>query len=410
MTNEEILNQVWDGASPTYQQSIPQATRDNIVAVGNAIMQYELMKNEFVEALINKIGLTVLDSFTFDNPLARFKKQPLALASDIEDVWIEEAQAHAYDETGNKLFDVNKPTAKAIFHRRDRKLVYKVTIYERQLAEAFTRENGLNDFVARAIGTLSTRDEFDEYVMMKELLGEYHTIKDGYYNRTIPTIVDQETADIFMVQLLQSVKRILRPAKKFNKQNVLTRTSKKRLVVFIDTDIEALVDVFALSKAFNQQNMNVNIEFIGIEDLVNRQGTPAILMDTQLFEVRDILKRMTSMWNPLGLYWNYFLHHWALGSMSQFKNAIRFTYQPTKDGREIPSPVVFASYYEEILPEFESATAKEIDAEVKAKNLKYPSFVKKLDEKRAYISKAVTLEREQEARINKELEDMEEGK
>lgn len=50
----------------------------------------------------------------------------------------------------------------------------------------------------------------------------------------------------------------------------------------------------------------------------------------------DTLIEFTSIQNPKGLSWNYFLHHWGIYSVSLFVNAVMFT--SGEDGSGIPVP------------------------------------------------------------------------
>jgi flagellar motor switch protein FliM len=72
--NIQILNTIWTNASTNYQDRVPQATRDNITAVGNAILNYQAAKNEFLDALVNKIALQLVSSKMAKNKLAKFKQ------------------------------------------------------------------------------------------------------------------------------------------------------------------------------------------------------------------------------------------------------------------------------------------------------------------------------------------------
>ena len=70
-----LLNTIRAEGTPTYQERIPEATRDNITAVGDAIINYEVTRNEFLDALINRIGMVLIQNKLYENPLRRFKKE-----------------------------------------------------------------------------------------------------------------------------------------------------------------------------------------------------------------------------------------------------------------------------------------------------------------------------------------------
>ena len=87
-----ILNNIRLNASAEYQQRIPEATQQNISSIGQAFQTYTPLFNEFCDALINKIGRTILEQKLFENRLARFKSG-LTTPHDVEEIFIEMAKA-----------------------------------------------------------------------------------------------------------------------------------------------------------------------------------------------------------------------------------------------------------------------------------------------------------------------------
>ena len=65
-----ILNYIRQTATSSYQDAIPLATMENFTQVGEAVLQApETIKNEFLNALINKVGLQLFNVKEFSNPL-----------------------------------------------------------------------------------------------------------------------------------------------------------------------------------------------------------------------------------------------------------------------------------------------------------------------------------------------------
>lgn len=69
-----VLNVIRQNATAVYQDRIPEATADNLHEVGDAILTYEAQANEFVNALVNRIGLVILNNRMATNPLAALKR------------------------------------------------------------------------------------------------------------------------------------------------------------------------------------------------------------------------------------------------------------------------------------------------------------------------------------------------
>ena len=69
------LNAIRATASNAYQTTVPLATMDNINEVGKAVLQAPpTIKNEFISALVNLVGLQLLNSREFGDSLLGLRK------------------------------------------------------------------------------------------------------------------------------------------------------------------------------------------------------------------------------------------------------------------------------------------------------------------------------------------------
>ena len=108
----------------------------------------------------------------------------------------------------------------------------------------------------------------------------------------------------------------------------LTLTTVRYL--FVPPVFSAMRDVNVLPAAFNMDMA----DFLGHKIMVDTFGTglekvQAILVDRDWFMDFDRLDEYNEIYNPEGLYWNYFYHVWRLYSASPFVNAIMFTSDDT---------------------------------------------------------------------------------
>jgi len=95
--SSDLLNAIRTGASADYQERVPEATQENLALVGTSILDYSQARNEFTDALFNKIGLSVIKNKLFENPLREFKKGQLEDGADIEEIFVDIIKASAYD-------------------------------------------------------------------------------------------------------------------------------------------------------------------------------------------------------------------------------------------------------------------------------------------------------------------------
>ena len=97
-----ILNEIRKYASADYIANVPLATRDNFVTVGAQIVSYSLQSNEFVDALVNRIAMTVVNNRQFKNPLSVLNKGSIPLGQDVQEIYLA-ALVAAYEYHSNQL-------------------------------------------------------------------------------------------------------------------------------------------------------------------------------------------------------------------------------------------------------------------------------------------------------------------
>lgn len=325
-TNLTILNTIWENASDYYQERIPVATQTNITTVGNAILNYTIAKNEFLDALVNRISLVLVSSKMANNKLAVFKKGTIEYGSDIEEIFTSMANAQAFDvaTSETELFKREQPDVQAMFHRVNRQDFYKVTIEEAQIKRAFVSDDGLGKLVATIMNSLYSGDNYDEYVLMKQLVADYFTGVATSGLVDIPKVVDQTTAQDFFRVVKQVSTDMTFMSDNFNARGVMQRSEKNEQVLLLHKNVDTYLNVDLLSWVFNTKNMDFDTQVIILDDFGTLGDTQAVLCDKDFFMVFDKLYQTSNQYNAQGLYWNYWLHHHQVLSTSQFHNAVRF--------------------------------------------------------------------------------------
>src|SRR5690625_674820 len=321
--NITVLNTIWENASEDYQARIPEATRDNIAQVGNAILTYDVTKNEFLNALVNRISLVLVSSKMARNRLAKFKKGMLEYGQDVEEIFTEMAKAHTYDieVAENEVFKREIPDTKAIFHRINREDFYKVTIQEVQLRRAFLSSDGLGKLVVSIMNSMYSGDNHDEYILMKQLMADY---EDNYAVIETPKVTDKESAMDLFRAIKQTSTDFTFVSDQFNAQGVQTFTDKSDQVLLVHKNVDTFMDTDVLAWVFNTNKIDPAIQKIVVDDFGTMGDTQALLVDKDWFMVWDTNFKTTSQYNGQGDYWNYWLHHHQILSTSQFQNAVRF--------------------------------------------------------------------------------------
>lgn len=320
-----VLNNIRANASEEYQARIPEATRNNITTIGNALQTYTLLQNEFCEALVNKIGKTILETKLFQNKLARFKSGALTTAQDVEEIFIEMASAEgSYDKSGpNPLGRRNPPDVKTIYHRMNRQDYYAVSIGDIDFIRVFRSEETLDSFISGLINSIYSGANYDEWVAMKNLLATY----DGYFDYEVAAITAdtaEASAKQFVKTLRKAVNDLSFASTEYNKAKVKTWTDPANLVLLVNKDVVSEVDVEVLAKAFNMGKTDIQTAVVTMDDFGTLTNTYGLLVDKDFFRIWDTLSHMEPQRNAQGLFTNYFYHVHQILSLSTFKNAVRF--------------------------------------------------------------------------------------
>lgn len=326
----EILNNIRANASDDYQARIPEATRTNIATIGNALQTYTILRNEFVNALVNKIGKTILEDKLFENKLARFKSGMLATAQDVEEIFVQMAKAEGnYNPAGpNPLGRRNPPDIKVIYHRLNRQDYYAVTIGDIDFMRVFQSESTLDNFMKSLINSVYSGANYDEWVAMKELLATYKNADKnapGYFQVQVAPITDEASAKAFVKRVRKLSTDLTFASTQYNVAGVKTWTPVEKQVFLVNKDVLAEVDVEVLAKAFNMGKTNIQVEIIPMDDFGSLENTYGLLLDEDIFRIWDTLSHMEPQRNAEGLFTNYFYHVHQILSLSTFKNAVRFT-------------------------------------------------------------------------------------
>lgn len=346
-TNAQILNAIRTDASFAYQQRIPAATQGDITDTVNNLLEYRPMMNEFIDALVNRIGDVVIKSKVWTNPLAQFKRGMMQYGETIEELATTLIQAKRYDPNSchEDVFKCSPPDVMSNFHSINRQDYYPLTINDMLLRRAFLTDYGLQDLVGRIMETPYTSDYWDEYLIMRNLFAEYARI-DGFYKVQVPdasaasTRSEKQDDAMAITEAVRSMAGKMRfLSGQYNAAGVPTFTNNDDLVLFATPEFVAMLDVNVIAFAFNASAADFKMRVVEIDDF-GIDGCQAILCDRDFFMCADTLIDFESIRNPKAISWNYWLHHHGIYSVSRFVNAVMFT---TEAGTSATVPAIKAT-------------------------------------------------------------------
>lgn len=348
----DILNAIRNNATQNYRDYVPKATpnAESIRQIGAIIMDYPALQNEFLSALVNRIGRVLITSKMYENPWSFFKKGLLEFGESVEEIFVNIAKPFQFDPAvaETNVFKREIPDVRAAFHIMNYQKYYKATISNDQLRQAFLSWQGISDLIAKIVDAMYTGANYDEFQTMKYMLARH--ILDGHmYPVEIPAV---ETANMkSIVSVVKGVSNkftFLSP--NYNLAGVQTYTAKNDQYMLINSQFDATMDVEVLASAFNMDKAefsgrrvlvdsfgsldtarlaelfagDITYNEISSDELEALDAIPAVLVDKDWFMIFDNFYNFTEQYNGEGLYWNYWYHVWKTFSVSPFANNALF--------------------------------------------------------------------------------------
>ena len=345
----DILNTIRQNASAEYQELVPKVEKTtDVVKVGDVLMGYPALANQFISSLMNRIALVLIKSSLFNNKYAELKKGYLEFGETIEEVFIEIAKAREFsaEKGASREFKRTLPDVRTAFHTLNWKVQYPITIENQTLRQAFQSAEGVTDMISKIIQSLYTANEYDEFLLFKYVIikgvtsGKMKPIKVGDVNNLtgVAKVFKEYSNNLTFLRT------------DYNTEGVHTVTNKDDQYLFMTSKFDASYDIDVLAKAFNMDRAQFSghqfiiddftsfdnerfseiientdcIEEVTAEELALMKDVCGVLVDREWFQFYDNLLSMTEVQVTSGLYWNYNLHVWKTISISPFSNALVF--------------------------------------------------------------------------------------
>lgn len=334
-----------DGVRATSQDSL-----NSIRAFGQAMMSNVGWQNAFLNALLNRIGLEIISSKSYQNPWSNLKRGRLEYGEVIGDIFINICKPFNYDpETAESQVEKRvKPDVEAMLYHINSQIFYKQTIEQSTLRQAFTSSTGVINLITGIIDAMYTAMEYDERLAMKYILVQ-RLLNGTMYKQIIPSSATSE-------QLITAVKTVsnllMTPSRKYNSAGVLNYALKNDQYVFVTSAFDAQSGVEVLAKAFNVDYVSFSGRYIVLDDfsftkdelerldiifkdepsyispdtnqLEALKKVPLVTVDKDFFMVYDVDQYFDMRRNQEGLYENNWLHVWKVYASGYFANAVMY--------------------------------------------------------------------------------------
>lgn len=343
--NVTILDKIWLSGTNDFQQRIPQPTQQTLESTMEAL--FDPMNrnyyNQFVDALVMRIGDTYAHQQSWKNPFAVFKGPKMLYGSTLQEIAVKWVKAHAYRDDVEDVFKIHRPDSAVWYHSQNRRDQYEITVNALELRTAFTQPNGLNRYIAAIMQAPINSDEYDEYRIMLQLLAFYEE-NFGFYKYHLSGVPsDEATGKEFLKAVRTFAGKLKFPTTIYNgvrlpELPVFARPEE--LVLLVTPEIDASVDVDTLAAVFNLEKADVQIRKVIVDEFPFADSTCCALLTTEdFFQCRDTVYQTDSIYNPKALGTNYYLSHFGIYSVSPFVPAIMFTTDATTTTNKVTQSV-----------------------------------------------------------------------
>ena len=373
-----ILNQLRATASSAYQEVIPRATADTITDVGEAVIKApQAIRNEFMDNLYNKIGLTLVDYPVVNNKLDFLRKGTLEFGQTIEDIYVGLAKAQPYvtgmsDGEYPDQYEIQKLPHFSAFYNTILSRQYMVTRHLTDLKKAFHGSASMEMFIGGMMNAITSREAYDDYRMTVATIArqvEEASTSEKHkgrvqlitlFNETVDTDEQVTAEDAFQSkkflqfysnQLKKWAKRMTYLREDLNLAGVPHILNKEQQRIMMPGDILVDFETELLAWAYN----NGNLEIGGVDEIdawysigaeaEDESGVVVspdsiksksaftddgsmlvgIIYDPNMVKIYNKEHVGSTSENARGNYWNMFQTVEDIYAMNPYKNFVYFT-------------------------------------------------------------------------------------
>lgn len=339
-----------------YHQYVPVVTESTTIGeFGAPILDSQNVNvlNDFI-GLLKKVVYTAVYNKTFNNPLAELEGDRMPLGQFIEDVYVNPAQARGFDVNDFAgLLQKYEAQIATQYLTVNSDLQYCVTITREKIRNAFTSWDNLESLVSAMVNSLFNGAYITRFNQIRGLpLAAFQAGGAKYEVITNPT--DEATAKALVRKMRADYSKMQVPSTNYNAWQQLkgegafalqTWSDPSDIVVLITADVEALLDVEVMAKAFNITSTEMLGKIYVVPDFnqydkdgnlaVDGSMIKAVICDKSFFKIKTQDFAVDEFYNCNNRTWQYMLNDVRMVNWSAFANCkIYTTAEPTPSGSD----------------------------------------------------------------------------
>lgn len=343
---ENYFNAILKGASDYYKDRVNIANGFNVDDVAGTILSDKKLRNEFIDALVNKVGLTKVKSKQIKDQLSMLDGDTLPMGAYIEELFVNPAVARKYDMDSDQLLKNKIPDVKALYYGVNRESVYEVTVSYAMLKRGFNNDSAFGRLISEIVSSLYSGDKLDNMILKKGLVAHAVANKNIVIRKHTKEVKDMTKDDVtaLVEELITDSLMIEDPSHSYNsygkvasqaekdagKDKVITFTDREDQYILIRKDIYTKMNVNVMAMAFNVDKTALLGRIIPVDNFGDSK-VMAVLTDRAWWVISDLLYETDEFVNGANLTRKTFLHHHQIVRYSMFANAIAYTYGDSEE-------------------------------------------------------------------------------
>lgn len=340
----DAINLARDEASSSFKEAVPfLGDNATIQELGEPILAYSNVYNEFIEVLLNKIVSTAVVRRLFRSPLRWLEGERMPLGYVEESIYTNPAMARDYnvnDFAG--LLKKYESDVKVQYHKLNWDKQYVATIARTELQKAFVSWGNFESFVNSITDSLYNGAYIDDYRVTKTLVSSAYQNNSVVIEVTNGPTTSEDLAKEFLTKARTYYLNFASPSQDNNAwakvggsgRPVTIWSDPEDIIFILRNDIAAYIDVNVLAAAFNLDRSTLLGRIIYVDNFngYNEDGSIAydgsnifgMIADRRWFHIKPKDLWMDTFYNPNNRTWQYYLNNIKMFSFSLFANAVVF--------------------------------------------------------------------------------------
>lgn len=329
--------------------------------------EFQAVKNQFLNEIINKICYQVVDTFGWENPFKKFDGFPVNYGDTIENIFVELPKGYEFDKDATNPFGKVKNQIKVSYATINYEMQYKITIEDSLLRRAVLNEYGFMNLINAILQSMTTSKNVDEYFATLRMLNNAKLYGNSNVDDTDPdapvysfgeievnsTDTAQQVAKTITEKIVDDYTSMALPKTSNNAMHVLTASSRANLLLIIRRDVLNSINIDFLAGVFNLSKTELLSSIMQVDsfkteyyDETTEQKVEVgeelvyMIVDTRAFDNHVALQDGGLIYNPQGKYTNHFLNLWKVISFKRWYNAVAWKLkvnEPTEDDTDTPA-------------------------------------------------------------------------